>query len=351
MKVGLGKIGQTIYFNRDDLHVKRSNTNGNVGTYNLIKLLADNNTQSDFYMLSKNDITFCDGINVNLHDYSAMSVDDLNKRNLDVMFIFTGLAEYENDERFIEILNNTKVPIILLCDDPRCLKSIDESDKFNFLPIRIFAQNEFGMFFNNTYYEIEYMPLQTASCYNQNIESFTEKFEIKTKDLIAIANTAGSYKRLDILKDLIEDIDGVEIYGRLSENENNMFDDKHKGEVDFDEIEDILDHTKMSIAIPIEKDWVTSKYIELLMHGVLPIFYKDYNVKLLHCDRKLNVVSSNEELKNVIKFYNEHKELLIYDVVSLYCELVQPYTNGKALAHRLMTSASYSLIKNVDGEA
>ena len=340
MKILLGKIGQKIIFNRESKDCDRSNTNGNVGTYLLFKLLIENNKDITFYVASENDLgsfeTFESAPYANVIDASGMEWYELKKENIDVMLVLTGLTQYEKNDRFINIINNLRAEFMLLSDDPRCLDSVSEDERITRMPNLIISQFEGEYNFKGKMYHVFYEPIERASCYK-----FEPREGEKDFDMVIVSNTSGEkYNRVKIVSGLIDGMTGLSIYGRLSEDEKESLGRGNcKGEVKYAEMQKILSRSYSTLVVPIQKGWVTSKYVESLMNGVLPIFYKDYNTELLEAE-DLIVVRDSEEFSDVLEnLVKKDKKKVKELVAKWYKMLIEPYVSGQKLSNILINYA------------
>lgn len=333
MNILLGKFGQKVIFNRESKECDRSNTNGNVGTYLLFKLLIENNKKDTFYIASENDLSTFEKMPFeNVVDASDMDWEYLEGMNIDAMFVLTGLTQFEKDDRFIKIVNWLSARFILLSDDPRCLDSVSEDFRITRQPNVIISQFS-GMYnFKDVAHEVRYEPIERASCYGCKV--YNEEKEI---DMIIISNTSGKeYDRVKILSNVVNGSSGINIYGRLSDDEKeSLGKDNCKGEVKYTEMQSILRKSSSTFMVPIKKGWVTSKYVESLMNGVLPIFHEDYNTSLLEA-HDLIIVRDKEEFSNVLKEVKENKRKVDYLVKKWTKLMIEPFTNGKKLSNILM---------------
>ena len=347
MNILLGKIGQKVIFNRSSKDCDRSNTNGNVGTYLLFKLLIENNKDDMFYFASDNDLsTFDVSPYRNLVDVSKYSWEDVNKLNIDVMFVLTGLMSYEKGNRFLNVINNLSAKLILLSDDPRCLDSVSDDDRMTKYPSLIISQFSGIYKFKEYYYNVNYVPLERASCYKCKIHKSK-----KDIDMIVISNTSGKeYNRAKIISDIIDDTSGINIYGRLSDEERKLLgEDNCKGEIKYADMQNTLRKSSSTFMVPIKKGWVTSKYVESLMNWVLPIFHEDYNTSLLEANSKglkeLIVVSNKEELSNVLENLVKKNKRKVNRLIRNYIKvLIKPYADGKILSDTLISYAMITLM-------
>lgn len=349
MKILLGKIGQKVIFDRSSKDCDRSNTNGNVGTYLLMKLLIENNKDDEFYVISKNDLSSLDEkFAANVFDASEMTVDEINAINPGAMFILTGLMEYETDNRFIEIVNKAKGNFILLSDDPRCLDSVNKDERICRFPDFLVSQFEGAYNFKGRYITAFYEPIERASCYG-HIERERDAV-CKEYDMIVVSNTSGDeYNRPKIVSQLLKGTSGIRVYGRLSEEEvRAMGDVKYIGEIKYNEMQSELRAAKSTLLVPIKKGWVTSKYVEAVMNGAIPIFYEDYNTKLIGYDRwegefrSLIVVSDDIQLRYALNAVRESEDYVIKFVCDkMYDVIVSSYVDGKKLSDALMKYAKF----------
>lgn len=348
MNILLGKIGQKIIFNRDSKECDRSNTNGNVGTYLLFELLIENNKDDTFFVASENDLSTFETLPYeNVVDASNMHWGELEHReNIDIMIVLTGLTQYEKNDRFINIINNLSAGLMLLSDDPRCLDSVSEDERITRMPEIIISQFDGEYNFKGTDYYVRYEPIERASCYK--FYRFVPHIENKDIDVVIVSNTSGDkYNRVKIVSELIDGMFGLSIYGRLStEERGSLGEDNCKGEVKYSEMQEILRRSYSTLAVPIRKGWVTSKYVEALMCGVLPIFYKDYNTALLEAE-DLIVVSDNEEFADVVEnVVRKDKERTRKLVNKWFKIMIEPYIDGVRLSYILMNYAYGIILKH-----
>ena len=341
-RVLVGKVGQKVFFNRDSEEVKRSNTNGNVGLYKLMKLMFDNMPDVEFWLASKNDGTEQFS---NVVDASSCDFLDLAPYEFDAFILIAGLAEYEKDERFINIANdagNHCKKTLLLAEDPRCIDSLSKSERFHsFMPDKILAQQDGLLMFRDKVMFSEYFPLELASCYEEKVHIAFGVFN--RTGAVIMANTTGtSYDRVGIVADVL---DGTNVhhvvYGSLSgDDERNANRFNHGGEIGFRQVENELECALVTYCVPIHPHWVTSKYVEALVHGVLPIFHSDYGVELLSVDDGLlRLADTKEEFESVYAEASTNRVRTASTVRELQKKLVIPYVDGAALAEMIKEEA------------
>lgn len=328
-KIVVGKIGQKLIFNRNGRECNRSNTNGNVGAYLFFKLLFEKNKDDIFYVVGENDLsTFKHGYK-NVIDASKYSnIEKIGIRPDFGVFIIGMTNTTNTGEKSIAYINESGVKWLLVADDPRCLnaKAVDIRN----LPSRIISQFRGSVLFCGKRYFVDYVPIETASCYGYEYIQET----IKEKDLVVVANTAGRYNRLEIVDQLTKGIDGVEIFGRL-DHPKYLEDSRFKGEVKFELVQRYMSEAKTTLLVPIMPGWVTSKYIEALMNGVVPIFYKDYGVKLLPFMYDELVVENRDQTANIKNFFCSNADYSAKVVESLRAHYIYPFSSGCKLNEML----------------
>jgi hypothetical protein len=327
--IGIIKIGQEILFDREK--VNRSNTNGNFETYQLIRLISENNKQFNFYILSQNDIL---GNIENLHNAYQLGLMP------STIILFAGITtqgQFALSDEIYEAINTCQ-KLVIISTDPRCLDSTLSDKRITKKPNFILSQFE-GIY--QLKYYVNYIPLETATSY----KSERQHFQNKTTLLSVIANSSGNeYNRINILSYLLFDMNNIDIYGRISKDEQMLLEHhNYNGEVEYKMISTILKNSSSTILIPIEKNMITSKYVESIMYNTIPIFYKDYNTSLLNVTKRTRqlikqlTISDSSELKKVLenlKNLNENEYRDIIDV--LYKELIEPYVDGKKLSEMIM---------------
>lgn len=324
-KIFVGKIGQKLIFNRKSKECDRSNTNGNVGAYLFFKLLFENNKNDTFYVIGDNDLNTFKNEYENVIDASKYTMLELMNIKPDVgVFLIGLLNEMNPGNKVIEFINVSKIRWLLVSDDPRCLDT--KAKDIKNLPRKIISQFSGSIDFCGKNYFVEYVPIETASCYGCDFLQDS----IKEKDFIVVANTAGDYDRLGIVDNLTDGIENVEIFGRIDKDEYKS-DKRFKGEVKFSEMQEIMRSTKTTLLVPIKPGWVTSKYIEALMNGVVPIFYKDYGIGILPFMYFSLVIHNKKQLSYIVNLLCTNSEYTNHILESLRSHYIYPYSDGKKL--------------------
>lgn len=341
MNILVGKFGQKLIFNRMSIECKRSNTNGNVSAYLLFKLLFDNNKDDKFFVASDNDLSsFVLPPFDNVVDISNSRYDDIKDLEIDAMLVLTGMSSRDPDTRFINIVNNmSKAKFILLCDDPRCLQDVSNDARIIRVPDVILSQFEGTFGFKGEPIKVKYVPLETASCYG--FEGLTNC--VKDVDMIIVSNTSGKegYDRIKVLTNTISSVKGLDIYGRLTDDERMSLNDHNCiGELEYTEMQKVLRRSYSTFIVPIKKNWVTSKYIEALMNGVLPIFHIDYGVKLIKKSSVgLITVDNPRSFEKTLNAIKEGRRYAFEMAKVMYNDIVRPFIDGKILSNMIMEVA------------
>lgn len=333
-KVGIGKIGQKLIFNREQELAKRSNTNGNVGAYLFYKLLIENNPDIDFYMIGDSDLeTFETPPYDNLFDVTKWKLSNHKRMSdvydLDYCIMIIGLLKETNDDIALEILNHIGTKWLLIADDPRCLNT-KAKDIIN-MPTKIVSQHPTEMKFAGKTYKVNRLPIETASAYQQEVINPFDKLGKAEDDFVVISNGTADFDRTGIVSRMIECIDNTKVYGRVPSSvmrENSKF----VGEVDFESINNIMKTMKTTLLVPISPGWVTSKYVEALLNGVLPIMHVSYGYNYLNGKNDFDVVTSPYSLKQLLDYYDENQVEWYNKVIALQDKFVKPFIDGRLLS-------------------
>lgn len=333
MKIIVGKVGQRLIFNRESSECDRSNTNGNVSAYALFNMLFELNKNDTFYVLTEND-GFLKKYN-NVIDISNYTIEEINKIKADFALFIPGII-YKKYE--IKKINNLNVDYNLLVDDKRCLNALNINKDLIKLPNKILSQFEGKYIFKNKKYNVIYCELEKAILYNCNLSEFHCKYTI----LNCFANSTKTYNkdiklynRLKIVNNLIQNTD-IRVYGRLYEGE--YYSPNFEGELSYKEAQLKMSQSLATLLVPVEKNFVTSKYVEALMNYTMPVFYKDYNTKLLKFVKKKYIVKNNKQLIKLYNYIKNNQKKVLQDVFELRQKIILPYLNGKILNERIMSN-------------
>ncbi len=129
--------------------------------------------------------------------------------------------------------------------------------------------------------ETKYAPIETLFCVNR---TYPENLSKKTRDFVVVANERhiSRYPMLDewILSQFSKD--EVSIYGKWDEREDGktLFGDpRYQGSLHIDALHQVMSETKVTFVVPQHKGGVTSKWVEMLHSGVVPIFHPSYDTQ------------------------------------------------------------------------
>ncbi len=343
--VGIIKLGQKIIFDRSNKLAHRNNSNGNYEQYIMIKLLVENNKFNNFYIYSDNDLNEFNHNFKNLWHINSVTSEDEDR--IKTIILFAGLEEYESPstvDYLYDVINNVD-NLILISNDPRCLISTLSSKRLKRKPDIIFSQFDGPILINGVVYDVNYIPLETATSYQHKFDNNFNKSTV----LNVIANSGvKKYNRIEKIVELLGDLKDIDIYGAITDDEVKLLSNQnYVGSVNYEKIPGILKSSKSTLIVPVDSDMITAKYVEALMYGCLPIFYKDYNTKLLLDDIRippdikllidtLTVETAEElfELTKTIKMISDDE--ILESVKRLYEILIHPYVDGSILSKKIM---------------
>jgi hypothetical protein len=125
------------------------------------------------------------------------------------------------------------------------------------------------------------------------------------------------------------------IYGKWSPEVMKKY-NNFKGMITGDQIDDIFADTKYTLIVPIAKNWVTSKYVEMLATGTVPFFHPDYDTQyhILEKGHFLRVTSP-KDLEKKINFLNKYPEERFKLVEEFQEKVFGNTTNGHVIAEML----------------
>lgn len=310
MNIGIAKIGQKLIFDRSSHDAIRSSTNGNVSVWSFFNLLIHENKNIKFYIYNYDILPA-----KNCFDFYEISPD-----KLDICLFFVGIND---DSNLINIINTYNLKYILFCDDLRCLNSLNKNQNLKTLPLKIISQDNRKYIFHNKIYHLKYLPIETSQCYLENIN----KCQKKTNFMTILANYTTTYPRLDIIQSLINNTN-YKVYGRL--NKNKKYSSNFKGEVDYKAAQHYLASSYFTLIVPVEKNVVTTKYIEALLNNTIPLFYKDYNTRILKIPRRL-IIRTKKDIDKFTADVNNHNFNFNLYLKKLQKKLIMPFFDGHKL--------------------
>lgn len=341
MKISIAKVGQDIIFDRSSSKVDRSNTNGNVGLYKAVKMMGDLlGEDHSLFMISGNDIS---GFNGSLSIKDCKDNPEEAVRMSDVIIVIAGLSTYEKNDVLLDVISSSQKPVVILCEDPRCYRSMNSDERFSGFNVKLVLWQTYSSCscsWHGRLVPARYFPLQLVSAYEHD-ESSMPSIGEKADDFIIAANTSdgdgSAYDRVKVLSSVLRNMHGIKVYGRLSSRERGMLASQDiVGEVKYDEMQGAMRSASSMLLVPIESQWVTSKYVECLMNKVLPIFHVDYEACLITTKLPLFKVLNCDDMEYVLGVA-KGRRVLMYEYASMmYDELVKPYVDGRLLTSRLM---------------
>lgn len=371
-KVIIMKIGQDIILGEGIENERRSNTNGNVGLTKLVKLLVETSPNVQFYIGSKvnKEIERDDWAKevIVLEDLTKEEQDKVSSSN-DAVLLVAGLTSYSNEEELSKVFglitNTLSNNFVVLSDDPRCLDETLSYEKFTRKPDAILTQfeGEINLPTLGITMETTYIPIETVFCYKES-----QTLRTKKEDLVIVANSSGDkYDRISKVEQALKSSNNpmAKIYGRLTESDKEKLEGFNLiGEVTYNEIQDELQTSSCTYVVPIGKGMVTSKYVEAILNGCIPLFHEDYGLDLIKREivrrlswsnfydnshklsmtefasnlRKIEnrlVITETNTLEEATKRFSRDGYVQRRFSKLLYLTLIKLFTNGEYLADRI----------------
>ncbi len=243
---------------------------------------------------------------------------------------------------------NPELHVIEIINDPRYV--LDQSRDIIHNPTKSLSQYTYS-YKKNTIISYEdqtriehiispvYAEMEKIFLYDRQLPTINA--ETRTVPFMIVLNE-GSPSRYKMLKEWILDyMDDVEIYGKW-EHPDTLDDPRFKGSLPLDDIHDKLKHVRATFIIPIAEGWATSKYIEMIHAGVIPLLHPTY-------DSQRNTGLSNnlrpllpKDLPKIMEYLSDDNiyTKVITDLRKEFCGT--DYFDGSALNRIIM--------KNIDSE-
>lgn len=337
MNICLAKIGQKFVFNRSSSLVDRSNANGNQGLYKLAMIFNDIiGKNNEVFVISDNDMSDSGVVLTGLIDAKDF-VEEAVKMS-DVIVVVAGMSTYEKNEDILNIISSSKKPVVILCEDPRCYTSMANDHRVSNWNVVLVLHQTFGgrIAWHERFVDSKYCALQVVSAYGHKMNDIPSLSE-KNDETIVVANTSydgyGTYDRINVVASVLRYVCDVKVYGRLSSCDRlKLINQNVIGEVKYDDMQNIMRKTLGMLLVPIDKHWITSKYVECLMNGVYPLFHLDYNIALENDSCDIVYTTTSEEFRERIFELAFDKKVTYAKAIDLYCNLIHKYTDGKILA-------------------
>lgn len=355
MKIGVFNFGSKIIL---DSHKndRLNNVDYRIETANLIKLLCNNNLFHQFYMMTINDYQDASLDNIlpyNLYDAHA---NNLSSIELDAAVAILRRSDVLLSQSAIDAYNNVRGPLAAILAAPDGSKVYKDVKGLERLPNVVLAHSlphyvKFEIKPSINYLLSSYLPLETSRAYRCN-ELAMPYDNGRHINLLIVANGGvmwhGFDKRINIIKKIIYEVaqanSNIEpiiwvglCNGRQYDELNKININNVAGSESPKGVLEYMRQSKLCLIVPREYGWISSKYVECLLSGCLPIFHSDCGYKCIYNNYKyLDVISNGFELVEVVNYYLEHENERVGKVNNLRRLLVNPYIDGKILSHEIM---------------
>lgn len=372
MNIVIGKIGRSIYFNKDN----RSMTNGDEEAPMMYTMLAKRHPEHNFYLIGRSDIqrvrakentdtlgaffgeedepTIPTNIHdlfegwqknkfpgVHLHDWLYEKIQDMGlKFDLGLIYYgpmpnvgipgkgimkLDGSTEAKSLEMFeayygpiMHTLNMTQTPWIGLCGDPKYVPS-RARDILN-EPKVVMSQTQ-GKF------ETKRIAAYDDSLNIKHVEEDHQYSAIETifmleekktdwrnidKDILFTIGLNGGASRDDFIKDwfINKDRTDIKVYGKWSEEFTDQYPDMFE-EKRIAEVEDEFFRTKYTIIPPPHQptgNFVTQKFWKMIVYGIIPFFHPGYDTEKILPVPKILRIDSPEDMWEKIDYLEANPE-------------------------------------------
>jgi hypothetical protein len=233
-------------------------------------------------------------------------------------FAKTLLMHYGYSGPIYHYLNESKIPWIMINNDPRYLKL--GRDMLN-LPKEILSQYDSAKMYrpmpsfeiqsplNECKIEYKYAGVEKIFLIDKVIDSNTVE---RTEKFMIVLNEGnhGVSSRYKKLKEYVLDhVEDVAIYGKWADNivKNDL---RFKGSIKFEELQAKLLNVKYSFMISITDGWVTMKVWELIGNGIIPFLHPNYDTQhhvnlpaFLRLEKPGDLIERIQQLENDPELY------------------------------------------------
>jgi hypothetical protein len=179
-------------------------------------------------------------------------------------------------------LNASGLPWMEVINDPR-YTSRQPRDLYNH-PRHSLAQYDYHYISNHlkseedqslveTRIEPRYAGVETLFCVGRKKPTDNET---RAHDFMVVLNEGRPSRFTKIREWVLGSFPEASIYGKWVAPEATS-DPRFKGSLHIDELQRVLQDVKSTLAIPIAKGWVTSKYVEMIHAGVVPFLHPTYD--------------------------------------------------------------------------
>ena len=325
--IGFAKVGKSIKFRTN----KYSPVGGDNEASCMLRAVANNNPDKNFYIVGRSDyatlsdveknelfpydnvIDVWEGVGLEISEkYFNHIITYFKEKNITLDFTIMMVGQLSNvtiPNRIQKVregndgkpaatldmskwyttpittwLNEEKPPYVEIVNDPRY--TVKQPRDLFHMPFRSLGQYDYDYeTFSITDYEnqerlvrvvhSEYAGMETAFCrdYEYNEECNTDR----NTNFMVVLNE-GKPSRYGLLKEwVLNKFDDVEVYGKWSDVTGD--DERFKGSLHINELQDKLQDVKFTFIIPIKEGWTTSKYIEMIHAGVIPFLHPSYDTQ------------------------------------------------------------------------
>ena len=180
-------------------------------------------------------------------------------------------------------LNEMKPDYVEIVNDPRYV--MNQSRDIFHLPNKSLGQYDYtytastiedydNQERSDKFVDSVYAGMETNFCVRYD---YTEEVNTKRNIPFMVILNEGKPSRYGLMKEwVLNDFDNVEVYGKWDHPEAET-DSRFMGSIHLDDVIRKLDNVKFTFIIPIEKGWVTAKYIEMIHAGVIPFLHPTYD--------------------------------------------------------------------------
>lgn len=358
MNIVIGKIGRSIYFNRE----KWGSGAGNNEAPLFFSAIANLNPENTYYLIGKSDfsrvsqevrdhwfpyknvIDCWEGWNAKTDDPTTWIWNKLKDINIDYGLIHGGMVSLSIPNKIYCLdrktkaltdklrsplaslvnyvspityyLNESKIDWITFTSDGRYMP-MQARDLINVEKASLGVRQGIAEVERMVSYEqqdvmkkhtvhLKYAMAEAQYLLDDKQQVFPQKD--KTIQLGLFFHQYDDKKRIKFIQSIVDEFEDVHVYGKWKDVEDNP---KYKGTVNFDELQDdILPKIKFTVCYPIIKGDISAKWVEAVSKGIVPFFYETYDEDRLlvehHNIPEWFYFSTPEELKIKIEYLNKN---------------------------------------------
>lgn len=238
-------------------------------------------------------------------------------------------------------LNETRIPYILIVNDPRFFPAMPGSD-LNHYPSAVLSQytetvtQKYRKLYTSSEMsfidiDCEYSGVETIFLIDQenqkkNANECDDLFSVFSDDdaitddaednattpdknihFMVVCNEGRPSRYKQLKHYILDHIEDVSIYGKWNDEITNS-DSRFKGPKPFDELQEMLPRVKYTFCIPIKTGWATAKFWEMIQFGVIPFVEKTYDEQNNIGFPEILRIDSSKDLLMKIKFFEEYPD-------------------------------------------